>query len=473
MSDHISMPQMENFYARALAVPELTGVAEHMAGCAACRQLFRDVFRRRRGYAPVSFNLSPEAWLKNEHLEYEQVVSYVESKADETERELIDLHLKGCARCREGLRNFVDYRQEIEPEMAVRYYPEARRARPEKFARLRAWPRVRWVPAYAAIFLAIAGAVFLSTMFLSRSRPAAEHAQPGQPARTVESSPAPPAVAQGTQPPGAGPDGETSRGAVGNSSNTSAANLDSAGPTTPRPASPSSATSRPTPAVARTVSLNDGGGRVALDGSGNLTGLGDVSPQTQESIRQMLLAQAVERPDALTDVLGEGGTLRGADRQEQFKLTAPGGAVLVEDRPTFKWEPIEGAASYQVHVADPANREAAKSPELPATTTQWTPPAPLRRGVVYTWVVTATVDGRQITAPAPSAPEMRFKVLEAEKLGELDRLRKSTRSHLALGAFYARAGMVKQAEREFQVLAHDNPHSPVARKLLRSVRSWR
>ena len=70
-------------------------------------------------------------------------------------------------------------------------------------------------------------------------------------------------------------------------------------------------------------------------------------------------------------------------------------------------------------------------------------------------------------------PEIKFKVLEEAKMRELNELNKSPRSNLALGVFYANAGMVSEAEREFQTLAKQNPDSRIAAKLLRAVRSWR
>ncbi len=119
------------------------------------------------------------------------------------------------------------------------------------------------------------------------------------------------------------------------------------------------------------------------------------------------------------------------------------------------------------------NHEVARSPELPATTNEWKTSLPLKRGVVYTWIVTALVDGEEVTAPAASESEMRFKVLEAKTLIELNRLEGRASSHLARGVWYARTGMLGEAEREFQLLVNDNPRSPLARKLPDTVRSWR
>ncbi len=103
---------------------------------------------------------------------------------------------------------------------------------------------------------------------------------------------------------------------------------------------------------------------------------------------------------------------------------------------------------------------------------QWIPETPLKRGVVYKWAVKSIVNGKEVSSPAASAPEARFGILDQEKALELSLL-KRTPSHLALGVFYARAGMLAEAEREFQSLVNDNPQSKVAIKLLRRIRSWR
>jgi hypothetical protein len=84
--------------------------------------------------------------------------------------------------------------------------------------------------------------------------------------------------------------------------------------------------------------------------------------------------------------------------------------------------------------------------------------------------VTALADGRKVVSPSASSPEIKFAVLSAADFSELIRLRKSN-SHLALGVFYARAGLLAEAEPEFESLIRLNPQSELARKLLQSVRS--
>lgn len=65
-----------------------------------------------------------------------------------------------------------------------------------------------------------------------------------------------------------------------------------------------------------------------------------------------------------------------------------------------------------------------------------------------------------------SASPVKFKALEDEKVKELNRLRTTAQSHLALGVFYAREGMIAEAEHELQILAKENPRSMIAKKPL-------
>jgi hypothetical protein len=64
---------------------------------------------------------------------------------------------------------------------------------------------------------------------------------------------------------------------------------------------------------------------------------------------------------------------------------------------------------------------------------------------IYSWVVIATVNGREVISPPVSMPEAKFKVLEEVKAIQLSRL-KGANSHLALGVFYALEGMAAEAK---------------------------
>ena len=475
MPDHISTTLMEEFSASTLDIRRMVEIGEHLASCAGCRQLFHEVMQRRRNFAPVVFDLSPEAWLRWEHIEYEQLVQYVDDRLDEIEREMADVHLKTCAQCREDLRSFRLHRERTEPEMSVRYAPVEKVSWRERILPLGNRPRTSWNLVYpVAAAVIIAGAAILTMILSQRDKTPDQQAQ--QPPSTNINNATPlPSINTTPSPPATPLVNETARISSNNSQQPGAVIFDSSRSRDSRsPAIPNSritkSTTQPEEGV---VSLNDGGREVVLDKSGEITGIGNLPPQTEQSIKEALLTRQLKRPDELADIIGEGGVLRGTTGKASFKLLSPQRTVIADDRPAFKWELLRGATGYQVHVADSSNQSVVKSEELSSLTTRWTSPVPLKRGVVYTWIVSATIDGEEVISPGVEAPEMKFKVLDENGAGELNRLKNNSKSHLALGVFYARVGMVAEAEREFQMLVKENPRSAVVRDLLRSVQSWR
>jgi hypothetical protein len=153
-------------------------------------------------------------------------------------------------------------------------------------------------------------------------------------------------------------------------------------------------------------------------------------------------------------------------------LSNPIGNIIQSDRPTFRWRTLKDAESYVVEVYDANFNKVASS--QPTQKTEWTSNAPLKRGAIYQWQVTAIKDGQEIKSPVRPAPEAKFKVLDAARADEIEQAkRKYKNSHLLLGILYANAGLLQEAENEFQVLLKQNPKSEAARKLLQKVRQRR
>src|SRR5262249_6192457 len=146
--------------------------------------------------------------------------------------------------------------------------------------------------------------------------------------------------------------------------------------------------------------------------------------------------------------------MSGSDKGTPGALLYPRRIVITEDRPTFRWAPTEGASNYQIRVSDPNGNLIADSGQLSAESAQWKPSARLQRGIVYSWAVIALTRGKSATA------ETNFKLLDGEKLGELAMLKNQYQSHLALGLFYIREGVLIEARRELELLVSDNPNSP-------------
>ncbi|MCI0662699.1 MAG: hypothetical protein L0220_16660, partial [Acidobacteria bacterium] len=114
MIEHIHSQKMRAFCARALENAEMTEIAEHLAACPECRRLFQRIFQEMNDYQPVSLNLSPELLFRHEHLDFDQLVSIADNDLDDEDREIVNIHLRVCERCREDVRSFMEFRRQIE-----------------------------------------------------------------------------------------------------------------------------------------------------------------------------------------------------------------------------------------------------------------------------------------------------------------------------------------------------------------------
>lgn len=431
-TEHVPESIMERFSMRTLSETELTNVARHLTGCPDCQALLVSTLRRQREAGDLSFTLAPEFWIRHEHLDYEQVLEYALHKLDATDRELIDVHLTVCPTCKEDVRSFLAFREQIAPELKVSYSPIGQAPIREQLSWVGWWRSLAWKPVYSAAFVLLGIALLIGAALLLNRR--AENQQ-------AQHSPTPQVT------PGSTPDDR-------------AANL---------PSPNESPSEKPNNAEAVVV-LNDRSGTITVYNTGNVTGLDNVSVPTRNEVAQALLSGKIDRPLVLRELRGEGSALRGSDRGQPFKLIAPGRTVIISNRPTFKWEKVLGASAYTVYVTDAKGQIVASSDRLAADHREWHVSKPLNRGEIFAWTVTAVVDGKEITSPGPSVPERKFQVLSTGNLQQLNNIKKS-RSLLALGLFYAKVGMIAEADFHLQNLLRQNPNSSQARKLVTEVRS--
>jgi hypothetical protein len=219
--------------------------------------------------------------------------------------------------------------------------------------------------------------------------------------------------------------------------------------------------------------LNDGAGQVTLDQQGRLNGLDDLSPAHRQMVKDALQTGRLARTVSLAGLNRQGSSLMGADDQgNPFSLTHPVGKVILNDRPMFRWKRLKEATGYMVEIYDERFNLAGKSHELQGD--EWTPTQPLARGHIYAWQVKASKDGQIFTAPAPPAPQARFRVLDQEQASEITRASRAYgSSHLTLGLLYARAGLLDEAEQELRALLKANPNSALVRRLLAQVQALR
>ena len=99
------------------------------------------------------------------------------------------------------------------------------------------------------------------------------------------------------------------------------------------------------------ASLNDGDYQLSLDKRGQLHGAEGLEPDQREAIQNALASGRlpVIRPTTVTTNQQE--TLLGAPvAAPLFKVLSPVGKAVMEDRPTFAWEPMPTATGYRVRV---------------------------------------------------------------------------------------------------------------------------
>ena len=432
MTHHLSTLEVKQLCVSTLPEDALAAAAVHTAECNSCNQRFVEELKRQRGPTPFNFTLEPEFWFRNDHLDSNDLVGLADKSFDDETQEIINIHLGACESCREDVRSFLAFGDATAREMNVSYgstYYESSDVIPGAPW----WQQLQRKPVYAlAAIVLLAVAVLILVIALSRR---------SEPLEANKQDPRNPGIEQS---PSLSPD--------------PALNV----------SSPSSVDNS-----AKVAVLKDAAGEVTIYKDGHVTGLDQLSESSRQFVARAALSEQLEPADVLRRLSVEQSRLRSNDNgQQKFRLLYPLRRVVTEDRPVFRWDSLRDASSYRVYVLDADANQVSQSEELPATQRRWKVPARLRRGQIFSWVVTALVDGKKIVSPSASAPEMKFAILSTADFQELTRLKQSD-SHLALAVFYARTGLLDEAEREFQSLVALNPQSETPRKLLQSVRAIR
>src|ERR1700749_753725 len=189
MSEHLSTVQMRHFSARTLSAPEMSALAEHLASCGSCQELFQST--RRAAVVPLSFTLAPDALFKHEHLQYEQIATYLDDGLDSEEREILELHLRGCESCREDVNSLRGFRRQIAPEMGVSYAPAEQVSGRKVIRPMLGWLGWRLKPVYAlALILALIAVALVATLSFRESKVDVQQARVIQPTSGQAQNPA-------------------------------------------------------------------------------------------------------------------------------------------------------------------------------------------------------------------------------------------------------------------------------------------
>jgi|SRR5215831_18296246 len=455
MQEHCAQAEIKRFAVSALPAVKMDEVANHLADCTTCHQVLADRLKGQKTSDGLQLSLDPVSLFRHDHLDYKQLVAVADHKLDADEQEITNLHLSDCARCREDVSSLLAFRKEIEPELRVRYGPSAGKPTEAPVAPPQPWTQWLWKPAYVVAMVVIAIGLLLAVLYTRRKTENLEARQTPPNVNTSATTTPTPETHVGNYLPSPPPVPPKESPLLAPSPALVVRNRETVG-TSPNPASVSV--------------LNDGSARVTIDKTGNVTGLDQLPPDLRREIAEVVITQSIPTPEILNELAGTPINLRGSDEAPKFKLRLPARTVILSDRPSFQWEALPAATSYQVSVGDLNGHEVARSEQLSSDRTSWTPHLPLKRGEIYVWEVEAIVDGKKVLSPGTSETQMKFKILPDESARKLEELKKGN-SRLALGVFYAHQGMLSEAEREFGLLIRENPRSPLLKKLLVQIRS--
>lgn len=411
---HSSVEEIREYLARRLPVAEFGRVSEHVHSCDAC---YADLLVELEKRLPIVIDFDELGGLQGWHLEGDELASYLAGSMDEVDLECARFHLEDCESCRAKV---------VEAKGRVISFPRYTGDRKG----WRIWKAGALSASYSNPWRLAAAAILIATILLivwTLLRPRTQ--------RSEFAGPVDPEIATPKQ--------------------------------TDREKSVTQPNEHKEPETNRNDTIREPGHKTTIAHSGAHS-----VPSRDPAFEQALIAKDLVMPSAI-EILDRrtAVVVRGENTSaKSFDLISPFGTLISAERPTFSWAALDGASSYSVSVYDSALHLVGTSEQLASTS--WTIRNRLRSGVIYTWIVTALRDDREIVAPAAPA-RAEFKVISRAELTRVNQKVASTESHAARGVLYAEAGLLDDAEREFQSHLSGIPGDDRVKRLLDTVRSWR
>jgi len=439
MSAHLSNEIVERFHTLSLTGGDRAVIYDHIIGCETCRRLVVDSETESVALRTLGDHLLPQEGEEPYHLDPATIEAFVDDTLDALDRSTAKLHLDDCAECSAEV---ADLRESLATMKAA---SQVERQTSREIASSPPFGLSVPLRIAAMVAMIVFAAIALVLVFRWRST---DPAQPNT-GRDITAGSQPTPLAS-PQVPGVAPSPN-----VVVSPPKLAENPPGEGPERQQRA---------------LVALRDGANEIRIDQSGNIVGLPSLPAESRQAMKEALTGESINRPNVLDELVSTQVSERAPiGNEERIRIGYPASSVVQENNPTFRWTPSKIAEAYRIEIADETFHQVAKSEDLPATSQSWTPSTPLKRGQIYTWTIRAVNKGGE---PSAVTSQAKFKILAEDKVRELNQL-KASQSHLVLGLFYAREGMIAEAEAEFGTLMKQNPDSTLSRKLLTEVRSWR
>lgn len=462
MNTHLTYEQMRDYHQRILSRDIRRSFRSHIEECERCRRKLCEIADVKRSVKNIFGELELADLKDTKHITYNKAVAYMSDRIDDDARESLGLHLERCTYCSDRIAHLKDFKSSLVDapwkKLASDVQIETEPSRASLIASLKSL-LFFYIPSWRYVWLTLAVSVLLVTaLFVIRHNGNLEpnidkrggvmtgisvQVPPSNTDSKVESPNSSLAVVSSS---------------INNSTTTSNAQFKH-NSRNERPLSqPSGRTFRHQ--ERRTVTTE----------RDTLAGLQSY-PQEIESVVKMAVQTGRLDIKPLPGLSGDRQMLLGeAEEEMPFRLFYPLGIVIETQQPVFRWGPLSEATAYSVSIFDKNGNEVETSPIL--TTTEWRVSKKLARGQIYTWQVIATKGGKEFLSPKSPAPEARFIVLDQDKFGQIESIRKTSPNfHLALGVLYAQAHLLHDAESEFALFVEDNPENPQAKGFLQQVRA--
>jgi hypothetical protein len=197
----------------------------------------------------------------------------------------------------------------------------------------------------------------------------------------------------------------------------------------------------------------------------------DLTPELRATLHEVMAQGHFILPPVVEQLRLEREQLAGQSPAARIglKLISPVGTAIATETPVFRWTQVEGATGYRISLAVRGKESPTRVFDVPSNQTTWEISMPLAPEQTYEWEVQAIRNGEMLEqAPVPPEPEAIFYVLDRQQQIDLSKQReKLSRSHLALGLTYARAGLIDDARDEFRALEKED--FALARKLIEAL----
>jgi anti-sigma factor RsiW len=111
MLTHVTARQIEQYRNKAMPPEELLAFDRHLAQCAGCREQLSS----KRDVSKLLDGLQAEAD-SPQHLTYDQMAAYIDAKAADIDREIVETHVELCDRCASELGDLAAFAQVMSAE---------------------------------------------------------------------------------------------------------------------------------------------------------------------------------------------------------------------------------------------------------------------------------------------------------------------------------------------------------------------